>query len=175
MFTASADRMWERIGRPLLEFEILLDWSKRTRAECHEALGDESHTVAYRYGAGLTPAEMIAFAMDDQTMKPTAPEEGLSDSGATHLHRQRTPGPGWRLTKREQEVARLVFEGKSNREIADILVISPRTAEAHVEHILSKLGFVSRLQIARWVADHGHPRPKSACGDLEGRRTVALR
>jgi DNA-binding CsgD family transcriptional regulator len=79
------------------------------------------------------------------------------------------------LTKREQEVARLVFEGKSNREIADILVISPRTAEAHVEHILSKLGFVSRLQIARWVADHGHPRPKSACGDLEGRRTVALR
>jgi DNA-binding CsgD family transcriptional regulator len=103
------------------------------------------------------------------------PEEGLSDSGATHPHRQRTPGPGWRLTKREQEVARLVFEGKSNREIADILVISPRTAEAHVEHILSKLGFVSRLQIARWVADHGHPRPKSACGDLEGRRTVALR
>jgi non-specific serine/threonine protein kinase len=41
----------------------------------------------------------------------------------------------------------------TNREIADQLVIAQRTAEGHVEHILSKLGFTSRAQIAAWVAE----------------------
>jgi DNA-binding NarL/FixJ family response regulator len=49
-------------------------------------------------------------------------------------------------------VARLVAEGQSNREIAARLVISQRTAEGHVEHILTKLGFTSRAQIAAWIA-----------------------
>ncbi|NGN68312.1 helix-turn-helix transcriptional regulator, partial [Streptomyces sp. A7024] len=46
------------------------------------------------------------------------------------------------------EVAELVAQGLSNREISQRLVISKRTADAHVEHILSKLGFSSRLEIA---------------------------
>jgi len=41
----------------------------------------------------------------------------------------------------------------SNKDIAARLVISQRTAETHVERILTKLGFTSRLQVARWVAD----------------------
>ena len=48
---------------------------------------------------------------------------------------------------------KLVVAGKSNREIAADLVISQRTAESHIEHILSKLGFNSRTQIAVWFAD----------------------
>jgi len=47
-----------------------------------------------------------------------------------------------------------VAQGMSNREIAAKLVVSPRTAEAHIEHILIKLDFTSRAQIAAWVAEH---------------------
>ncbi|HSK91801.1 MAG TPA: LuxR C-terminal-related transcriptional regulator [Euzebyales bacterium] len=55
------------------------------------------------------------------------------------------------LSRREDEVAALVAEGLTDREIASRLVISQRTAESHVQHILSKLGFRSRTQIATWV------------------------
>lgn len=57
------------------------------------------------------------------------------------------------LTRREREIADLVAEGKSNREIAAQLVISERTAEGHVEQIRNKLGFRSRAQIAAWVVE----------------------
>jgi DNA-binding CsgD family transcriptional regulator len=56
------------------------------------------------------------------------------------------------LTTREREVAALVAAGLSNKEIAEKLVISERTAEGHVEHILGKLEFRSRSQIASWHA-----------------------
>ena len=55
------------------------------------------------------------------------------------------------LTPREMQVARLVAAGRSNKQIAAELVISQRTAEGHVEHILTKLGFSSRAQVAAWV------------------------
>ncbi|NUR99997.1 MAG: helix-turn-helix transcriptional regulator, partial [Kribbellaceae bacterium] len=56
------------------------------------------------------------------------------------------------LSPREREVAELVAAGASNREIATRLVISERTAQNHVQHILSKLGFVNRAQIAAWMS-----------------------
>jgi non-specific serine/threonine protein kinase len=59
------------------------------------------------------------------------------------------------LTAREREVARLVVQGKTSREIADLLVVSERTAEGHVNNILRKLGFTSRAQIAAWVVETG--------------------
>jgi DNA-binding NarL/FixJ family response regulator len=49
-------------------------------------------------------------------------------------------------------VARLIAAGRSNKQIAAELVISQRTAEGHVERILTKLGFTSRAQVAAWVA-----------------------
>ena len=45
----------------------------------------------------------------------------------------------------------MVADGLSNRAIADRLVISERTAQNHVQHILSKLGFTNRAQIAAWA------------------------
>jgi DNA-binding CsgD family transcriptional regulator/sugar lactone lactonase YvrE len=57
------------------------------------------------------------------------------------------------LTRREAEVAALVAEGLTNREIAARLFISERTAESHVEQIRNKLGFHSRTQIAVWFAE----------------------
>ena len=59
------------------------------------------------------------------------------------------------LTRRETEVAALVAEGLTNREIAARLFISERTAESHVEQIRNKLGFHSRTQIAVWFAETG--------------------
>jgi DNA-binding NarL/FixJ family response regulator len=59
------------------------------------------------------------------------------------------------LTGREQEVARLVAAGRSNREIAEALVITEGTVEVHIKHILGKLGFRSRAQVAGWFARQG--------------------
>jgi DNA-binding NarL/FixJ family response regulator len=59
------------------------------------------------------------------------------------------------LTPREREVAALIAQGKTSREMADLLVVSERTAEVHVSNILGKLGFTSRAQIAAWVVEKG--------------------
>lgn len=60
-------------------------------------------------------------------------------------------GPVNPLTPREREVAALVAQGLTNREIAARLYLSERTAQNHVQHILTKLGLVNRSQIAVWV------------------------
>jgi DNA-binding CsgD family transcriptional regulator/pimeloyl-ACP methyl ester carboxylesterase len=60
-----------------------------------------------------------------------------------------------RLSPRERQVAELIAAGQSNAEIATRLSISERTAEAHTEHIRTKLDFKSRSQIAAWVARIG--------------------
>jgi len=59
-----------------------------------------------------------------------------------------------RLTQREQDVAALVARGLSNGQIAATLVISARTVETHVEHIMDKLGVSTRAQIAAWAAEN---------------------
>ncbi len=63
--------------------------------------------------------------------------------------RQSSPGG---LTGRGREIAGLLADGLGNREIAERLVISESTVEVHVKHILSKLGFKSRSQVAGWAA-----------------------
>ena len=55
------------------------------------------------------------------------------------------------LTRRELEVADLVAQGLTNREIASRLFVSERTAQNHVQHILDKLALPNRSQIAVWV------------------------
>jgi DNA-binding CsgD family transcriptional regulator/tetratricopeptide (TPR) repeat protein len=69
----------------------------------------------------------------------------------------------WRpLTVREFEVARLIADGLTNGEIAGELSIAPKTASAHVEHILAKLGVARRAEIATWVATVSRPSHPSA-------------
>ncbi|WP_449353784.1 response regulator transcription factor [Allosalinactinospora lopnorensis] len=64
------------------------------------------------------------------------------------------PPPEETLTPREQEVAQLIGGGKSNREIAEALFITPATVARHVANINRKTGFNSRKQIAAWIDDH---------------------
>jgi len=59
------------------------------------------------------------------------------------------------LTSREREVAVLIAWGKTNREIAEELVLSKRTVEKHAANILSKLGLANRTQVVRWAIEEG--------------------
>jgi DNA-binding NarL/FixJ family response regulator len=72
------------------------------------------------------PAQVAAASSDDGSMAP--------------------------LGKREADVARLVADGLSNKQIGARLFISERTVDSHVRSILNKLGFNSRAQIAGWMA-----------------------
>jgi trimeric autotransporter adhesin len=60
------------------------------------------------------------------------------------------------LTRREREVAALVAEGLTNRQIGERLFISERTADGHLEHIREKLGVRSRSQVTAWFIEQGH-------------------
>ncbi|MGW6201185.1 ATP-binding protein [Kribbella sp. NPDC055110] len=102
------------------------------------AIGAPAFGAAFARGAAYTFEQTVALAL--------GAEDGRDQRG--------TRRTGHRLTPREHEVAVLIGEGLSNREIAARLTVSRRTAETHVEHILGKLGFTSRSQIARWIADH---------------------
>ncbi len=66
--------------------------------------------------------------------------------------------PAQALSAREWEVAVLILRGCSNRDIADQLIVSQRTIDTHVCHILRKLGLNSRAQIGAWVVVQ-HQRP----------------
>jgi len=97
--------------------------------------------------AGREPAPDVDVGADD-----------ASDLPIRHLQatppRARIRRPS-ALSDRERDVVVLIAEGRSNREIADELVITKKTAEAHVSHILTKLGLQSRVQIATWSLQHG--------------------
>jgi len=66
----------------------------------------------------------------------------------------RSGQPATDLSAREQEVAALLAQGLTNRQIAERLVVTERTLAAHIEHILDKLGFASRHQVGAWAAEH---------------------
>jgi DNA-binding NarL/FixJ family response regulator len=63
------------------------------------------------------------------------------------------------LTDREREVVKLVAEAHTSEEIAELLVISPRTVERHRENILAKLGLRDRVQLTRYAIRHGLVEP----------------
>lgn len=68
------------------------------------------------------------------------------------------PGTPPTVTPRQLQVAALVAQGWSNRQIADELVVTERSAESHVEQIRARLGFRSRAQVAAWyVATNPSP------------------
>ncbi|MFI0369917.1 ATP-binding protein [Actinomadura sp. 1N219] len=102
-----------------------------------EALGEERYRTALEEGGRLPLTDAIEDALGE-TPSGAAASSSAAEAG----------GP---LTSRELEVAALVAEGLSNRAIAERLTIAKRTADSHVEHILAKLGFSSRAQIATWI------------------------
>ncbi|MGP3960675.1 ATP-binding protein [Nonomuraea sp. 3N208] len=130
--------LWESIGAPLLGFGHLIRYHDECEAGTRLALGEPAFQAAVERGARLSREQAVAYALMEE-----APS------------RRRSGEAGWRspLTEREMEIARLIAQGMSNKEIASALVIAQRTAEGHTQHILRKLGFKSRAQIAGWVVE----------------------
>src|SRR5262249_53752855 len=84
-----------------------------------------------------------------------SPEGAVALVLATDPDDARRPAPRPTLTRREIEVAALAARGLTNRDIAARLFLSVRTVEAHVDHILTKLGFHTRTQLAAWALEAG--------------------
>ncbi|MBC7268421.1 MAG: AAA family ATPase [Streptomyces sp.] len=133
----AADRVWADIDRGRWGSAALAGARQGSEDRSRGALGDDTYRRRYDHGAGLALTEAAGYALD----RPDSPRR--DDGGG------RTTGTP--LTRRERQVAELVAEGLGNQQIADRLVIARRTAEGHVERILSKLGFSNRSQIAAWV------------------------
>ena len=73
------------------------------------------------------------------------------------------------LTAREREIAAFIAQGKSNRSIAEELVVGVKTVEAHITRILHKLGLSSRSQIAVWAISEGLvPAPRDLGTQIRG-------
>jgi predicted ATPase/DNA-binding CsgD family transcriptional regulator len=104
--------------------------------------------------AGLGAARAIATGKEGQAMSiDQAIAYGLSVARPAESKPSSSDGNSTLLSAREHEVARLLARGLTNRQIADHLVITERTVAAHVEHILAKLGFTSRTQVALWAVE----------------------
>ena len=103
------------------------------------ALGEAKFRAAWRAGGELSFDDAVRDGLNVDHM--SAPAKSTASDA---------------LTRREREVARLVARGLTNRQIGAALVITEGTAGLHVKHVLSKLGFVSRAQIAAWASSTGN-------------------
>ena len=126
----AAVALWASVGHPLFGSAELLAIHDRYEQRVREALGCKAFERLHEHGRQMENDQVMAFACEGTTPPDDEP----------------------RLTRRERQVAELVAEGLSNKQIAARLVISQRTAEGHVENVLSKLGFQSRAQVAAWFA-----------------------
>ena len=105
-----------------------------------------------RARAALGAVPFAAHLARAQAMPAAAAVASALEEPAPAATDSRAGAPLARLTAREREVAALVARGLSNRQIAAQMVISVRTAETHVQHVMAKLGFTARTQIAAWAA-----------------------
>lgn len=127
-----------------------------TLGQVYQAVS-QAEPAAEAFKAARDHLETVASALEDETLaenfgrRATALIPPLQPLTPRQAAKQALGG----LTRRERQVAAVVAEGLTNQEIADELVVSVKTVEAHVTRILSKLGFASRAQIAAWAVDKG--------------------
>jgi DNA-binding CsgD family transcriptional regulator len=156
MLLGAADVNWRAMGFSVAKLPFFTTYRSQGEAAARQLLSERAFQTAVRRGAELSTEQAITLALEE--VVPATPADEQADRTG--------------LTRREQQIAELFGMGLSNRQIADRLVISQRTAEGHVEHILGKLGFTSRTQVAAWVAEHDaerraqrrHLRPVSGAG-----------
>ena len=134
----AAHSIWESIPGHLPR--PLRGHGEQCSRRIREGLGDGARDRLFARGRDLDRGAAVACALE-------AKAEPVAGAAATRQ--------GGVLSRRELEVARLVAAGLTDRDIATRLVISQRTAESHLQHILAKLGFRSRSQIAAWLAATG--------------------
>src|SRR5437763_12508447 len=136
----AADALRDALGVPIPPVE-LADY-ERSLSAARVHLGERAFAAAWAQGRAMTPQQALAA----QGHKPTP---SPSPSG--------TPPPQVYpagLTTREVEVLRLLADGLTDQQIADKLVLSPRTVHAHISSIYSKLGVNSRSAATRYAIEH---------------------
>ena len=128
----------------------------RSLGRVYQLLRREEEARA-EFAAARRLIEELATTIDDASLRDQFLRTALgSFPQETSLHPRAAARRAFGgLTARECEVAALLAQGKTSREIAELLVVSERTAEVHVSNILGKLGFTSRAQIAVWAVEKG--------------------
>ena len=111
----------------------------RLVSEIRSVLGEETFAALWAEGAAMPLDRVIDLALSE-------PEPARV---AAWVDKERFGG----LTAREREVAALIAQGKSNREIAEAMTVGVKTIETYVTRILNKLDFASRVQIATWAIE----------------------
>jgi DNA-binding NarL/FixJ family response regulator len=139
----AAAAVWDVIGGNAFQ-AVYREFDHRSEERLRSTIGDERFESAFAEGAAYSLGQAVDLALAQGSAHPR--------SGPTPASRVQVANPGG-LTRREWEVAQLVAEGLSNKDVAARLVISQRTAETHVEKILTKLGFTSRTQVGRWILE----------------------
>lgn len=160
----AASAIWRSVGLPLLGSPFVSGMHDKYMRRTKATLGEREFAALFRHGAGLPEDEAVACALVHEDGTVLRHEPGLaafggnpapvpgSARGATvpralagARRAAANPASAWPpLSRRECQVAALVAQGHSNREIADRLMIAKRTVDAHIEHILAKLAFASR-------------------------------
>ncbi len=144
---AEAARLWGaaeglcaqlRVPQPPTERASVARAATTARAE----LGEEAFTLAWAEGRAMTPEQAVA-ALGRTVLSSHPPAQATRSAREA---RQQLPSPSSPndLTEREVEVLRLVAQGLTDAQVADDLVISPRTVNAHLRSIYSKLNITSR-------------------------------
>jgi len=144
LFGAS-EAVLETVGAPLYIQIQDRDLYQRSVEELRSYLDEVAFEAAWLEGRAMTPEQAIEYALsaEEPPTKAPTPEESPASGGGRQAA----------LTRREREVAMLVAQELSNRQIAEELVISERTVATHVHKILEKLNLRSRVQIAAWAME----------------------
>jgi DNA-binding CsgD family transcriptional regulator len=132
-----------RLGAGATVMPVLAPVLMQAEEAAVAALGRPKYDAEFGAGKGLSREVAVGLALGE----PLAAAASSRMDGA---------GAGV-LAKREADVARLIADGLSNKQIGARLFISERTVDSHVRSILNKLGFSSRTQIARWIASADQP------------------
>jgi len=138
----AAGRVRHETSQTLIE--LFRTQHERTESIALQGLGRKSFEAAFARGRAMTISEGAAFAVEGKQPPKPPPPAGT----------ERPLG----LTRRELEIARLVADDLTNKQIAARLFVSQRTVETHITNILNKLGLDSRIQLSRWIREVTGPR-----------------
>ena len=128
---------------PLLDLEVRED-RHYPSVTARSQVGEEAWERAWEEGRAMTLQEAVSYALEEEESDPlTTSAPGEPSAGQTLVV----------LSRREEEVAAMVAQGMSNRQIAQELFLSARTIEKHISKILRKLGLASRTEIAAWATE----------------------
>jgi DNA-binding CsgD family transcriptional regulator len=141
-FWGAAEALREAMGAPIPPV-YRADYDRSVEAACAQ-LGEQAFAAAWAQGRMMTPEQALS-AQTPATSKPTRPT-------ATPSMKSRPYPAG--LSAREVEVLRLVAQGLTNEQVAQELVISPRTVDTHLTSIYSKIEVSSRSAATRFAMEH---------------------